>query len=550
MAVEIQQPNNRQVAPQLVPKNFAPAARRYVSPVPGQRDVQAQHLSQQVSAPEFQRPLQERPRHVSPGSNPPSAHALSALRAALDRPVQAERSPLPNHSRFSFEPHRHDQKHQHVYHHQQQQSQSEPQSQPLPQHAPWPRPVEQNSYFEPSKESTQSMRASLGAPPPPMSLAEDIPLRYTMGGSQPRPADFQNASPRALRSVAPLSIRTNAEVWTEARRSAAEMDDSPLLYPAEGRGMTVPQMAAAPHSTKTLAHAQPPPVHAGAQNMVDTGPLGIVFAHTSTPTAQGGGFTFNMHKITEIIPGTAAARCGLKADDTLIRLNDQLVDSMSESDLRYYFGQLSGARSMNIEVLRTRPSAENPDSTQTELERLVLTRVISQDSASDLYSATSPLRVPFATSPAQEGSDAPHSSPQMGANASPSPSTDAAPRVATHSLAPLKISHQHVDDLPGGLQDARSGRGVGEHAHKHFGGDVPRALGGRTCSADLPDPIIQEYREGIRRSPVSRSRTDVSVGIFGILHLTCVVSLAFAHVPIAIVALRTVHPICSVLANK
>jgi hypothetical protein len=186
---------------------------------------------------------------------------------------------------------------------------------------------------------------------------------------------------------------------------------------------------------------------------------------------------------------------------------------MSESDLRYYFGQLLGARSMNIEVLRTRPSAENPDSTQTELERLVLTRVISQDKASELYGGTSPLRVPTGTSTAQEGSDAPHPSPQMGANASPSRPADAAPQVATHSLTPLKMSQQHVNDLPVGLLDAMVDGGVGQRANRPFDGDVPRALGGRLRSVDLPDPIIQEYRDGRRRSPVASSRKDVSVGI-------------------------------------
>ena len=90
-----------------------------------------------------------------------------------------------------------------------------------------------------------------------------------------------------------------------------------------------------------------------------------------------------MHKITEVMPGSIAERCGLMADDTVIRVNDLLVDGMSASDLRcqrnplpslslsldlyqvsldsfaaprYHFGQVLGSRSVAIEALRTLPS--------------------------------------------------------------------------------------------------------------------------------------------------------------------------------------------------
>lgn len=270
-------------------------------------------------------------------------------------------------------------------------------------------------------------------------------------------------------------------------------------------------MAVAPHSTPTLAHAQPPPGHGEQQNTVDNGPIGIVFAHTSTPTSQGAGFTFNMHKITEVIPGTAAARCGLKADDTLIRLNDRLVDSMSESDLRFYFGQLWGTRSMNIEVLRTRPSAENSDTTQTELERLVLTRVVNRDSADETaHNVTSPLRLPAhndgedATN-AQGGSYAPHSSPQIEADVSPLQQNRVRPKM---DVKPLDMPQSHRSDMPSAVQNDRTDGNYGNASERYDEGR-PLALGGRVPSIDLPDPIIQEFRVGVRRSPVAACRKDV-----------------------------------------
>ena len=119
---------------------------------------------------------------------------------------------------------------------------------------------------------------------------------------------------------------------------------------------------------------------------IDDGPLGIVFAHTSTPAATEKSWDngFHMHKITEVMPGSAADRCGLRANDTLIRVHDQLVDSMSEHDLRIHFGAVKGTRSMNIEVLRMQPSG--PHTTTSELVHLVLTRVVERASKAKLGS--------------------------------------------------------------------------------------------------------------------------------------------------------------------
>ena len=516
------QSNQRQMAqPRVTNTRMMPPGRRYVSPVPGGAAHASNH-TQQTSASEIHGPVKGRQRHISPGSNPPSAHALSALRAALDHPAndhsnskQTQPRIIPDQRYNAPELQRQQPNHQPMHQQQAHWSQSP-----------------QFKQHEPARgvQNMVAMRASFSGSPhhSAPALPEDIPLRYTMGGSQPQQADFQNASPRAYRSpAAPIAIRTNAQVRTEARPPQPG-EGSRFHYPANEAESTAHQMAAAPHSTPTLAHAEPPSSQGGQQNAVDNGPIGIVFAHTSTPTAQGGGFTFNMHKITEVIPGTAAARCGLKADDTLIRVNDRLVDSMSESDLRFCFGQLWGTRSMSIEVLRTKPSAENPDTTQTDLERLVLTRVMRQDPTNAAgHSMASPLRLPGRNDAedarhAQGGSYAPQSSPQMGAHVSPVPQNDAEPHEAVGPSTTFEIPQRYVrshaspgrvrGDIPGTLQDGWAD-GNDHISNTRLDDERAPSFGGRVRSIDLPDPIIQEFRIGTRRSPVATIRKDVRIAL-------------------------------------
>jgi len=456
-----------------------------------------------------------KPRHVSP----PSTHAMHALRAALDHPenLGGEFFPHDHHvgSLAMMKP--------------QNQKQNYPPT-PSRQHLTHGLQSDrmQGRDLSPSigsfPDNYPQLRSSMGAPSP--AIARAMPLRASMDASHDTtPSRFTgDVDPHApvrrdwasQPSGKPIAVRVPpAEIHAEQRkkkwasdtegasRNQEHQDALRFAVPMNPEGILMPTMwgvSNAPTSTPILSNAQAPSSQASQDTSanVDNGQLGIVFAHTSTP-ARSGSSTFNMHKITQVVPGSTAERCGLRADDTLIRVNQLLVDSISEADLRFLFGHVVGTNGMAIEVLRTRPSETNADSTRTELIHVVLTRVLA---------ATSPDR----------GHYAPHSSPQVAAHTSP------------HRTSPQRPAQKRPSPLRGLPQQGPTGsamhvRGQGwERASPQLArlANEARLQAIRPSSIDMQDPIIQEFRDGSRSSPDTASRLHVS--------LQCVSVMRHVHI--------------------
>ena len=387
----------------------------------------------------------------STGTHGPSAHALSALRAALDNTADSN----------------------HNWQQQQQQPQQQPQQPQQPQqqhyashagrsrrdHSPWSHNGNaRHPHNEqlPERMSTSPMRASYGSTPLHNSTSGS-PLRATIGGH----ADLQrlevarHASPvKAQRSAAPpMAYRApSPQARTEMRHNFnAEAGDSGDPIPH-----APPDILAAPHSTPTLGISRELP-SIGPE--VDNGPLGIVFSHTCTPTLNGDSI-FNMHKVTKVLPGSIADRCGLISDDLLLRVNEISVDTLSAPDLRFHFGQLTGTRTLSIDVMRM-VSQEGSKST-TQRAQVILTRVKS----------------PAATRALPDyltlGSDA-------DANVIPRSSRHETGAYGAH--APPSSPQVDSSSAPGILP------------------------GGRTSSVEK-DPIIQEFNQGLRASITSRTENQ------------------------------------------
>ena len=232
----------------------------------------------------------------------------------------------------------------------------------------------------------------------PSSLASGQHCGSGLGSPTPAPLELESDLTPKTRAIVPRAVspgfpslfpRESIALKSNTARQLMSMQESDVgeatnHFPTKGVSRVGGEPAIAglhPNLNETQNGSE-----RDAEGEIDDGPLGIVFAHTSTPAATEKSWDngFHMHKITEVMPGSAADRCGLRANDTLIRVHDQLVDSMSEHDLRIHFGAVKGTRSMNIEVLRMQPSG--PHTTTSELLHLVLTRVVERASKAKLGS--------------------------------------------------------------------------------------------------------------------------------------------------------------------
>ena len=387
----------------------------------------------------------------SNGANGPSAHALNALRAALDYPA---RSKSPR-------------QHQHL---QQPQNSGSHASAVHRDHSSW----SQNNNFRhaydeqlPTKISPFPMRASYSAAPLHNSTS-GAPLRATVGGhADLQRLDFSTrASPTTQRFSPPLAppvqrCEARAEILqdvdtlvtddpvisdmpslmapasTPTLRSAPRPPSDKSERAAERRAQFMQQQQRGGQGTAASPNAgsvpAPESLSSSMEPEVDKGPLGIVFSHTCSPTSSGNSI-FNMHKVTNVLPGSIADRCGLRSDDLLMRVNGIPVDTLSAPDLRYHFGQITGTCTLEVEVMRMSAAT-------TQRVRVVLTRARGPPSlpglpdylAADFDAASNEIPLRSAHDGGANGHNAPPSSPRVDKYTAPL----TAPRTSSMEKDPI-----------------------------------------------------------------------------------------------------------------
>ena len=494
---------------------MSPNARAwYANPMPGQDGGNSRTQPQE-------------PR--SNGAHGPSAHALNALRAALDNPSPSRSQRL----------------HQHL-----QQPQNSGSHAPAVHrdHSPFSRNNNsRHSHDEQlsNKDQPVLMRASYSVTPIHIPIS-GAPLRATIGGH----ADLQSLncstreSPTMQRFSPPLVLPPTVQLISpqlalqappvQRYEVHAEMlEDVDMLVTDDPVISDMPPLTA-PASTPTLRNAPSPPsdrseraAERRAQFMqqqqrgghgtaassnsdsvraqesrssrmeteIDKGPLGIVFSHTCSPTSSGNSI-FNMHKVTNVLPGSIADRCGLRSDDLLMRVNGIPVDTLGAPDLRYHFGQITGTCTLEVEVMRMSVGT-------TQRVRVVLTRAKGPPSlpglpdylAAGLDGASNEIPLQSLHDGRANGHNAPPSSPRVDKYAAPL----TAPRTSSSEKDPI------IQEFKAGI---RSSPNTGPRAADR-GGKIPNLLAWKEEENDaLSDYVVV--------APVGNSadsRTDLAVDV-------------------------------------